>query len=209
MSVMAKSKESYKCTLTLLNGKTVSGYIVDCQEKKFGDEGLLNLSSVNIADTPDGKGTEYSADESKSLTVFLDPKNPKSKVEFLSLYPTKKLTSPKSLKPAGHRCFWWKVFDQKGILGFYTSANSSSLVSMTPQTWVHNSAGAYCYCLKGDEVVVNYYVGWSKSVGYKAYLKSCFARFPKMEEYLKSDDFNWKDFKKDPISILKKLETLK
>ena len=51
--------------------------------------------------------------------------------------------------------------------------------------------------------------GITVTTGQKNWIAKCFERFPKMFEYIKSDDFVYKTFKKDPFSVLDKLGTLK
>ena len=85
VSNAAKKKEAVKCTATLLDGKKVTGYIVDGKTKKisYGSDHMYNIYSVSIADTPEGKGNVYTADDVKEITCTFEDG---TKVVFKSLY---------------------------------------------------------------------------------------------------------------------------
>ena len=211
ISVSAKSKEAIKCTLTLLNGEKVSGYIT--KEKATGIPMTLyggkvyNATEVIISATPEEKGIKYKADDAKELVVFNENGE---KFRFLSLYTTKPMTAPKNLRANAHRSFWMVVYEGKNLIGFGSQTKEKSAFptyggGMTTYT---EQSYAYSYCAKGDDVVVTYYVPESGiTIGLKKNIRYAFERFPKMDEYLSSDKFDLKSFKKSPFDLLKVLDS--
>lgn len=211
VSNAAKKKEAVKCTATLLDGKKVTGYIVDGKTKMiyYGDEKIYNIYSVSIADTPEGKGNVYTADEVKEIAVTYEDG---TKGMLKSLYLLKNLSWPKNLKHGSKRTFFPVAYQKKGILGFACQTKAVDFAAWSLGWMQHESHVQYCYCLEGDETVIPYYTDYGKNTlatGQKNWIAKCFERFPKMFEYIKSDDFVYKTFKKDPFSVLDKLGTLK
>ena len=158
------------------------------------------MHTLFISPTSTGKGTKYVADDAKEMELTVDGKQRK----YLSLYACKILTLPKNLKPTNHRYFWELVYEGKEVLGFLSP---TVWYSSSGTTFYTEESLAYTYCLKGDEVVVTYYV---PEIGIrlaaKKTLRMCFDRFPKMDEYLQSDGFSLKDMKRHPLDLLKVLE---
>ena len=211
VSNAAKKKEAVKCTATLLDGKKVTGYIVDGKTKMiyYGEEKIYNIYSVSIADTPEGKGNVYTADEVKEIAVTYEDG---TKGVLKSLYLLKNLSWPKNLKHGSKRTFFPVAYQKKGILGFACQTKAVDFAAWSLDWHRNESHVQYCYCLEGDETVIPYYTDYGKNslaTGQKNWIAKCFERFPKMFEYIKSDDFVYKTFKKDPFSVLDKLGTLK
>lgn len=211
VSNAAKKKEAVKCTATLLDGKKVTGYIVDSETKMIGYQGdyMYNMYKISIADTPEGKGKDYTADEVKEMTCTLKDG---TKVLFKSLYLLKAATYPKNLKHGSKRTFYPVTYNKKGILGFACATKAPDYTTKALGFIGREDHVQYCYCLEGDETVIPYYTDYGKNslaTGQKKWIARCFERFPKMFEYIKSDDFVYKTFKKDPFSVLDKLGTLK
>ena len=211
----AKKKEkeplAVKCTATLFDGKKITGYIVDGKTKEisYGNDHMYNIYSVSIADTPEGKGNVYTADEVKEITCTFEDG---TKKVFKSLYILKDLTWPRNLKHGSKRTLFPIDYHKKGILGFACQTEALDFAAWS-LGWHRNEIHVlYCYCLEGDETVIPYYTDYGKynlATGQKNWIAKCFERFPKMFEYIKSDDFVYKTFKKDPFSVLDKLGTLK
>lgn len=206
VSVSAKKKEfkPLPCVLTLKDGSKVSGYLVDVKNAKvmasvYGQV-VINMQTLFISPTPTGKGTKYVADDAKEMELTVDGKQRK----YLSLYACKILTLPKNLKPTNHRYFWELVYKGKEVLGFLSP---TVWYSSSWTTFYTEESLAYTYCLKGDEVVVTYYVPETGiRLAAKKTIRACFDRFPKMDEYLQSDGFSLKDMKSHPLDLLKVLE---
>ena len=211
----AKKKEkeplAVKCTATLFDGKKITGYIVDGKTKEisYGNDHMYNIYSVSIADTPEGKGNVYTADEVMEITCTFEDG---TKKVFKSLYILKDLTWPRNLKHGSKRTLFPIDYHKKGILGFACQTEALDFAAWS-LGWNRNEIHVlYCYCLEGDETVIPYYTDYGKynlATGQKNWIAKCFERFPKMFEYIKSDDFVYKTFKKDPFSVLDKLGTLK
>lgn len=162
---------------------------------------IINMHTLFISPTPTDKGTKYVADDTKEMELTVDGKQRK----YLSLYACKILTLPKNLKPTNHRYFWELVYEGKEVLGFL-SPTVSYEGSPWPTSYFEES-WTYTYCLKGDEVVVTYYVPETGiRLAAKKTLRMCFDRFPKMDEYLQGDGFSLKDMKRHPFDLLKVLE---
>ncbi len=211
VSNAAKKKETVKCTATLFDGKKVTGYIVDGKTTMiyYGEEKIYNIYSVSIADTPEGKGNVYTADEVKEIAVTYEDG---TKGVLKSLYLLKNLSWPKNLKHGSKRTFFPVAYQKKGILGFACQTKVVDFAAWSLGWLQYESHVQYCYCLEGDETVIPYYTDYGKNTlatGQKKWIARCFERFPKMFEYIKSDDFVYKTFKKDPFSVLDKLGTLK
>ena len=206
VSVSAKKKEfkPLPCILTLKDGSKVSGYLVDVKNAKvmasvYG-QSIINMQTLFISPTSTGKGTKYVADDAKEMELTVDGKQRK----YLSLYACKVLTLPKNLKPTNHRYFWELTYEGKEVLGFLSP---TVWYSSSWTTFYTEESLAYTYCLKGDEVVVTYYVPETGiRLAAKKTLRACFDRFPKMDEYLQSDGFSLKDMKRHPLYLLKVLE---
>ena len=161
---------------------------------------IINMQTLFISPTLTGKGTKYVADDAKELELTVDGKQRK----YLSLYACKVLTLPKNLKPTNHRYFWELVYEGKEVLGFLSP---TVWYSSSGTTFYTEESLAYTYCLKGDEVVVTYYVPETGiRLAAKKTVRACFDRFPKMDEYLQSDGFSLKDMKRHPLDLLKVLE---
>ncbi len=215
VSNAAKKKEkeplAVKCTATLFDGKKITGYIVDGKTKEisYGNDHMYNIYSVSIADTPEGKGNVYTADEVKEITCTFEDG---TKKVFKSLYILKDLTWPRNLKHGSKRTLFPIDYHKKGILGFACQTEALDFAAWS-LGWHRNEIHVlYCYCLEGDETVIPYYTDYGKNslaTGQRKWIAKCFERFPKMFEYIKSDDFVYKTFKKDPFSVLDKLGTLK
>lgn len=206
-----KETEKVKCTATLFDGKKVTGYVVDGKTKMiyYGDEKIYNIYSVSIADTPEGKGNVYTADEVKEMTFTYEDG---TKGVLRSLYLLKNLSWPKNLKHGSKRTFFPVAYQKKGILGFACSTTVVDYAAWSLGWMRHESHVQYCYCLEGDETVIPYYTDYGKNslaTGQKNWIAKCFERFPKMFEYIKSDNFEYKTFKKNPFSLLDKLGTMK
>ena len=206
-----KEVEKIKCTATLFDGKKVTGYIVDGKTKKisYGSDHMCNIYSVSIADTPEGKGNVYTADDVKEITCTFEDG---TKVVLKSLYLLKNLSWPKNLKHGSIRTFYPVAYQKKGILGFACQTKDVDFAAWSNGYLRYDTNTRYCYCLEGDETVIPYYKDYGKNslaTGQKNWIAKCFERFPKMFEYIKSDDFVYKTFKKDPFSVLDKLGTLK
>lgn len=206
-----KEKEAVKCTATQFDGKKITGYIVDGKTKKisYGSDHMYNIYSVSIADTPEGKGNVYTADDVKEITCTFEDG---TKVVFKSLYMLKNATWPRNLKHGSMRTFYPVAYQKKGILGFACQTKDVDFAAWSNGYLRYDTNTRYCYCLEGDETVIPYYKDYGKNslaTGQKNWIAKCFERFPKMFEYIKSDDFVYKTFKKDPFSVLDKLGTLK
>ena len=190
-----------KCTLTLADGKTVSGYMVDYKDASRVDVVTMirTMSRIEIADTPDAKkGTEYNANDAKEL-VF---EKGKKEYQFLSMYVMTPNTRPKNLRHNKQKCFMPLVYKNKGIYGFLSCGDYVAKGMVL--TWVCS------YCVEGDEVVVPYWQSDSKfGIGVKTGLRYCFERFPKVMEYIKDKNFKMKEIAGDPLGFLDKVAELK
>ena len=190
-----------KCTLTLADGKTVSGYMVDYKDASRVDVVTMirTMSRIEIADTPDAKkGTEYNANDAKEL-VFEKEKN---EYQFLSMYVMTPNTRPKNLRHNKQKCFMPLVYKNKGIYGFLSCGDYVAKGMVL--TWVCS------YCVEGDEVVVPYWQSDSKyGIGVKTGLRYCFERFPKVVEYIKDKNFKMNEIADNPIGFLDKVAELK
>ncbi len=190
-----------KCTLTLADGKTVSGYMVDYKDASRVDVVTMirTMSRIEIADTPDAKkGTEYNANDAKEL-VFEKGKN---EYQFLSMYVMTPNTRPKNLRHNKQKCFMPLVYKNKGIYGFLSCGDYVAKGMVL--TWVCS------YCVEGDEVVVPYWQPDSKyGIGVKTGLRYCFERFPKVVEYIKDKNFKMNEIADNPIGFLDKVAELK
>lgn len=190
-----------KCTLTLADGKTVSGYMIDYKAASRVDVVTMirTMSRIEIADTPDAKkGTEYNANDAKEL-VFEKGKN---EYQFLSMYVMTPNTRPKNLRHNKQKCFMPLVYKNKGIYGFLSCGDYVAKGMVL--TWVCS------YCVEGDEVVVPYWQSDSKyGIGVKTGLRYCFERFPKVVEYIKDKNFKMNEIADNPIGFLDKVAELK
>ena len=190
-----------KCTLTLADGKTVSGYMIDYNAASRVDVVTMirTMSRIEIADTPDAKkGTEYNANDAKEL-VFEKGKN---EYQFLSMYVMTPNTRPKNLRHNKQKCFMPLVYKNKGIYGFLSCGDYVAKGMVL--TWVCS------YCVEGDEVVVPYWQSDSKyGIGVKTGLRYCFERFPKVVEYIKDKNFKMNEIADNPIGFLDKVAELK
>lgn len=203
---VAKDKEAVKCTLTLLDGKTVTGYMVDYKTKTntYGADKVLTINKVFVAEDPSEAGTEYSANDSKKIVFTVDGKE----IECLSMYILRNNTRPINLKHGSEKGFMNVVYKKDGIIGFASNAKeviwSSTPPVMELPTYVVS------YCVEGDEVAVPYWIpSDANSIGAKTGLRYCFERFPKVAEYIKGKEFKMKDLKNAPLSILDKVVELK
>ena len=201
-AAMAKLDKNLKCTLTLLDGTTVSGYMVDYKTKTISDgpSHLHNMVSLKIASKPDGEGVEYSANDSKKLVI----KTKEGDSEFLSAYIMKNSTRPKNMKHGKTKCFIAVIYKQKGVYGLVSEASDFiTYRSFNDVVSSKISTITYLYCLEGDEVVIPYWNPSDKlTIGAKGGLRLCFERFPKVVEYIKSDEFSMKMMKSNPLNIL-------
>lgn len=214
-SAVAKGEEKKapKCTITLADGKTVSGYWIDYKTKKrsVGEFNIVpTIIAMTIADTPDAKkGTDYSADNAVRFVAW----EGKDSVEYLSLYGQKPMTRPINLKASKDKSFWLVVYKKNGIIGFKGTeiqvfpgrdALTGNLV------FDHSSQSACFYCLEGENVVVPY---WSStdaiSIGAKNTLRYSFERFPKVVEYVNKKEFKMKMINENPLGFLDKVAELK
>ena len=190
-----------KCTLTLADGKTVSGYMIDYKTASRVDVVTMirTMSRIEIADTPDAKkGTEYNANDAKEL-VFEKGKN---EYQFLSMYVMTPNTRTKNLRHNKQKCFMPLVYKNKGIYGFLSCGDYVAKGMVL--TWVCS------YCVEGDEVVVPYWQSDSKyGIGVKTGLRYCFERFPKVVEYIKDKNFKMNEIADNPIGFLDKVAELK
>lgn len=190
-----------KCTLTLADGKTVSGYMVDYKDASRVDVVTMirTMSRIEIADTPDAKkGTEYNANDAKEV-VF---EKGKKEYQFLSMYVMTPNTRPKNLRHNKQKCFLPLVYKNKGIYGFLSCGDYVAKGMVL--TWVCS------YCVEGDEVVVPYWQSDSKyGIGVKTGLRYCFERFPKVVEYIKDKNFKMNEIADNPIGFLDKVAELK
>ena len=190
-----------KCTLTLADGKTVSGYMIDYKAASRVDVVTMirTMSRIEIADTTDAKkGTEYNANDAKEL-VFEKGKN---EYQFLSMYVMTPNTRPKNLRHNKQKCFMPLVYKNKGIYGFLSCGDYVAKGMVL--TWVCS------YCVEGDEVVVPYWQSDSKyGIGVKTGLRYCFERFPKVVEYIKDKNFKMNEIADNPIGFLDKVVELK
>ncbi len=208
-SAVAKGDEKApKCTITLADGKTVSGYWIDIKIKArpVGANNANVVLTMTIADTPDAKtGTEYSADDAVRFVA----REGKDSVEYLSLYGQKAMTMPKSLKPGKSKYFWRVVYKKEGLYAFAGSINET-----TPNGsrfgFDRKQKVACFYSMEGENVVVPF---WSPTepltIGAKNPLRYAFARFPKVVEYINSKEFKIKMIDEDPLGFLDKVVELK
>lgn len=210
-SAVAKGKEKEKapkCTITLADGKTVSGYWIDIKIKArpVGANNANVVLTMTIADTPDAKtGTEYSADDAVRFVA----REGKDSVEYLSLYGQKAMTMPKSLKPGKSKYFWRVVYKKEGLYAF-----AGSIIETTPNGsrfgFDRKQKVACFYSMEGENVVVPF---WSPTepltIGAKNPLRYAFARFPKVVEYINSKEFKIKMIDEDPLGFLDKVVELK
>ena len=214
-SAVAKGEEKKapKCTITLADGKTVSGYWIDMKTKKrsVGEFNIVpTIIAMTIADTPDAKtGTDYNADDAVRFVA----KEGKDSVEYLSLYGQKPMTKPINLKASKYKSFWLVGYKKNGIIGFKGTEIQvfPGKNALTGHAEFNNSSQSACfYCLEGENVVVPY---WSSteavSIGAKNTLRYSFERFPKVVEYVNKKEFKMKMINEDPIGFLDKVVELK
>jgi hypothetical protein len=214
-SAVAKGEEKEKapkCTITLADGKTVSGYWIDIKIKArpVGANNANVVLTMTIADTPDAKkGTDYSADNAVRFVAW----EGKDSVEYLSLYGQKPMTKPINLKASKYKSFWLVGYKKNGIIGFKGTEIQvfPGKNALTGHAEFNNSSQSACfYCLEGENVVVPY---WSSteavSIGAKNTLRYSFERFPKVVEYVNKKEFKMKMINEDPIGFLDKVVELK
>ena len=206
MQVSAQSNDLDNVTVqvTLNNGSKINGKLIDATFANFLEPSygyyLNTLQSVKVSTQRGKKEVTYDANDVKSLKLTSNGES----TEYLSLYIIKNFTWPKNLIPGNTKHFWPVVYKGKNIIGFGLLANQTSVVGIS--SYVHRHSMAFAYCKKGDAVAVVYYVPMKGASGEKAIMRRCFARFPNMHDYLKSKDFSWKEFKKNPLSVLTTLE---
>lgn len=206
VQVSAQKKDLGNVTVEVIlnNGSKVTGKLIDGSFANFLEPSygyyLNTLQSVKVATQKGKKEVSYDANDVKSLKLTSNGES----TEYLSLYNIKNFTWPKNMIPGNTKHFWPIVYKGNNIIGFGLLANQTSVVGIS--SYVHSHSMAFAYCKKGDNIAVVYYVPMKGASGEKAIMRRCFARFPNMHDYLKSKDFSWKDFKKDPLSVLKTLE---
>ena len=203
-----------KCTLTLADGKTVSGYMVDYKDASRVDVVTMirTMSRIEIADTPDAKkGTEYNANDAKEV-VF---EKGKKEYQFLSMYVMTPNTRPKNLRHNKQKCFLPLVYENNGIYGFLSYGDYKEKTKIEGKEMdlviIDKVLTYVCsYCVEGDEVVVPYWQpDYKFGIGVKTGLRYCFERFPKVMEYIKDKNFKMKEIADDPLGFLDKVAELK
>ena len=203
---VAKDKEAVKCTLTLLDGKTISGYMVDYKTKtnSYGADKIITINTVYIANNPGEAGTEYSANDAKKIVFNTGSED----IECLSMYILRNNSRPLNLKHGNEKGFMNVVYKKDGIIGL--ASNAKEVFFSTTPPVMKIPTYVVSYCVEGDEVAVPYWIpSDANSIGAKTGLRYCFERFPKVAEYIKGKDFKIKDLKDDPLSILNKVVELK
>ena len=200
MCSQAKNNEA-KCVITMLDGKKVSGTIVDTSDKKYGAYNVKNLYSVKIKDD-NGNETEITADDASEMIITHEDG---SKSEYMSLYTIKNFTLPKSMKKSAHRYFWYVFEKNKNLISFASVSTTYTLTGVNSS--VTTNSAAFSYCKKGDDIAVTYYVPtWGTQISLKAEIRRAFDRFPKMADYIESDKFNMNELKKNPFNLIKVLD---
>src|SRR5574344_540469 len=211
LAVTAKKKEIYSCVLTLNNGQQIKGWVLKEKYKNYGPDMMSNIEEFTITtNKADQKGTKYCADDAKE--ILLTDEKSGEQIKFITLYANKVLTQAKNLLPTKHKYFWLQTYKGKKVYGFFSEGSSYTSFFSGPNgmsTTRKEDTGVYSYSANGDQVAITFYVSESgMSIGQKSSLKSQFARFPKLVEYIDSDNFKLKDFKKDPFSLLVKLDEI-
>ncbi len=204
LSTQAKNNEE-KCVITLLDGNKISGKVVKTNNKKYGPNNVSNLYSVKVKED-NGNEREISADEANSLVITYDDG---TEIEFMSLYAVKNFTLAKNMNKSGHRYFWLVIQKGKNLIGFASTSSITTVTGVGFMNSIRSNSLAYSYCKKGDEIAVTYYVpSVNATGGLTADIRRAFDRFPKMANYIESDDFKLKDFKKNPFGLLNTLDDL-
>ena len=188
-----------------MDGNKISGKVVKTNNKKYGPNNVSNLYSVKVKED-NGNEREISADEANSLVITYDDG---TEIEFMSLYAVKNFTLAKNMNKSGHRYFWLVIQKGKNLIGFASTSSITTVTGVGFMNSIRSNSLAYSYCKKGDEIAVTYYVpSVNATGGLTADIRRAFDRFPKMANYIESDNFKLKDFKKNPFGLLDTLDNL-
>lgn len=212
-SSMAKDGgKSPKCTVTLSDGTKISGYWIGSDRKRssVGRYGIFTLNTIVIADTPDAEtGIGYDANNAVKFVV----RNANDSIEYLSLYAQKAMTMPKSMKHGKNKSFWHVVYRKNGVCGFVEDAFDVNISSRPfgGASYSEKLTRVYCYCLEGDAHVIPYWIPEEQylTFGMRTQIRYSFERFPKVAEYIKSDNFKMNQIYENPIGFLDKVVELK
>ena len=187
-AVAKANPDDYKVILTLNDGTIIEGFL----------KGDIMGDKIKVSETFRGKGKKYSTTDIKTL-VFPPTESDERELTFVPVmvHDNHELVGKNPKSPR----LLMKVYETDRMIGYISPAEDFTFSPTMISYW---NSMKYYYQVKGEERAYTYWKVFvnAKIIGLKSMIKKCFNRFPYVKDYIDSESFDGKAFKKNPEILM-------
>ena len=187
-AIAKANPDDYKVILSLNDGTVIDGFL----------KGDIMGDKIKVSETFKGKGKKYATSDIKSL-VFPPTESDERELVFVPVmvHDNHELVNknPKTTR------LLMKIYETERMIGYVAPAEDFSFSPTMISYW---NSMKYYYYVKGEKRAYSYWkvVVNAKVIGLKKMLKRCFKRFPHVQDYIDSKEFNSKKFFDTPEILM-------
>ena len=186
----ARDKEEDRVIVTLKDGTVIDGYL----------KSEIMSDKVKVKDKVTHKTQKISTEDMEKL-VFPPTEKDTSTAEYRPVMVYDYVISALESKKVKHPRLLMKVFETDKMIGYISPTTDFTFTGTWHTTYV--GVPKYYYYVKGDQRAYAYwYEVKGITTGLKGHLKKFFSRFPSVVEFIDSDEFSSKEFKKHPEMMM-------